>query len=128
MVEWGEDLSPTLLVLKDIEGWAFGAVVSAPIRKSEHFYGTGDSCYLFSFHPETELRTFPWSGENQFFVKASADSLAVGAGHGTFGLWLDQDLNHGRTRKCPTFENPPLTEKEDFIVAQVEAWGFSMGI
>lgn len=49
----------------------------------------------------------------------------MGSGGGSFGLWLDGDLNHGRSRRCETFHNPPLASTEDFIVANVEAFGFS---
>lgn len=56
------------------------------------------------------------------------DSLSIGAGGGHYGLWLDADLNHGRTQACETFQNEPLTgEGEDFAVQFVEAYGFRMG-
>ena len=38
----------------------------------------------------------------------------TGAGDGQFGIWFDQDLNHGRTQACQTFDNPPLAASEDF--------------
>lgn len=70
-----------------------------------------------------ELKSYVWTGENQFFVNATKDSLSfgmklfdlftihklkkmlLGAGGGHFGLWLDADLNHGRSQKCATFDN-----------------------
>lgn len=37
------------------------------------------------------------------------------------------DLNHGRSQRCDTFDNEPLSgEKEDFIVQFIEAFGFRM--
>jgi len=78
----------------------------------------------------SHLITYPWSGRNNFFIKASYDALAIGAGGGHYGLWLDPDLNGGRTQKCDTFENLPLTagpgDGGDFEIFQLEAWGFAL--
>ena len=43
---------------------------------------------------------------------------------GTYGLWIDGDLYHGRTSSSKTFNNEPLTSHEDFIVASIEVWTF----
>jgi hypothetical protein len=43
---------------------------------------------------------------------------------GTYGLWLDADLYHGRTCPSKTFNNVRLSSKEDFIIASVELWAF----
>lgn len=130
MVDWDEDCSPTLLIIRDIDDKVFGAIVSCPLRPSDHFYGTGDSCLLWRVQGDSahtrQLQTYGWTGENQFFVKASRDSLAIGAGGGHYGLWLDADLNHGRSMRCQTFDNDSLPGREDFIVQLVEAYGFRM--
>uniref|UniRef100_A0A914HG56 Oxidation resistance protein 1 n=1 Tax=Globodera rostochiensis TaxID=31243 RepID=A0A914HG56_GLORO len=132
MVEWDEEMSPVLLVVRDVNGHVFGAVSSGVLKPCDHYYGTGDSCLLFRFtgeYPHTrELRTFTWTGENQFFVNATRESLSFGAGGGHFGLWLDADLNHGRSQKCATFDNEPLAggQEEDFVVQFVEVFGFCM--
>jgi len=150
MSEWKEEMSPVLLVLRDVQGHVFGAVTSTALRPSDHYYGTGDSCLLFRFtgeYPHTrwvnfvqncissitnkisrELRTYNWTGNNQFFVNATKDFLSVGAGGGHYGLWLDADLNNGRSQKCATFDNEPLAGglSEDFVIQFVEAFGFSM--
>jgi hypothetical protein len=83
------------------------------------------SFYLLFF---SELRTYNWTGDNQFFVNATREFLSVGAGGGHYGLWLDADLNNGRSQKCATFDNEPLAggEDEDFVIQFVEAFGFSM--
>ncbi|KAL3115562.1 hypothetical protein niasHT_015900 [Heterodera trifolii] len=132
MTEWDEEMSPVLLVVRDVNGHVFGAVSSGALKPCDHYYGTGDSSLLFRFtgeFPHTrELRTFTWTGENQFFVNATRESLSFGAGGGHFGLWLDADLNHGRSQKCATFDNEPLAggQEEDFIVQFVEVFGFCM--
>ncbi|VDK41828.1 unnamed protein product [Gongylonema pulchrum] len=132
MIDWDEEMSPILLVIRDCNDNVFGAIASTTLRPSDHFFGTGDSCLLYRFvndseTNEKELRTYPWSGQNQLFVKASRDSLSVGAGGGHYGLWLDADLNRGRSERCETFQNEPLCgDNEDFTVQFVEAFGFRM--
>jgi hypothetical protein len=54
------------------------------------------------------------SSLNRVDVQGCSSSLAVGAGEGQFGIWFDEDLNHGRSQACPTFDNPPLTPAQDF--------------
>lgn len=43
---------------------------------------------------------------------------------GKFGLWLDGDLYLGRTQRCKTYGNEPLSTREDFIVKIMECWTF----
>uniref|UniRef100_A0AC35TMM1 LysM domain-containing protein n=1 Tax=Rhabditophanes sp. KR3021 TaxID=114890 RepID=A0AC35TMM1_9BILA len=132
MAEFGEEMSPILLLIRDTRGHVFGAVVSTPIQIAEHYYGTGDSCILFRFtgeYPHTrELRQYTWTGANQFFINATKEYLSIGAGQGYYGLWLDADLNIGRSQKCATFDNELLAggESEEFVVQFIEAFGFAM--
>uniref|UniRef100_A0A0K0EHW0 Oxidation resistance protein 1 n=1 Tax=Strongyloides stercoralis TaxID=6248 RepID=A0A0K0EHW0_STRER len=132
MAEFGEEMSPILIIIRDTKGHVFGAVVSTPVYPCEHYYGTGDSCLLFRFtgeYPHTrELRHYTWTGDNQFFINATKDFLSVGAGQGHYGLWLDADINNGISQKCQTFDNELLAggEQEEFVVQFIEAFGFSM--
>lgn len=46
---------------------------------------------------------------------------------GQCGLWLDENLYHGRTQYCDTFYNEVLTGPEtsgDFIIKRIECWAF----
>ncbi|KAG7169663.1 TLD domain-containing protein 2-like [Homarus americanus] len=113
--------TPVMLFIQDTHQNVFGAVVSGSLHVSELYYGTGES-FLFSFHPEFQV--FPWTGENTFFVRGNNESLIVGGGDGNFGLWLDGDLYQGRTQPCKTYNNPQLTDSEDFIIKSVECWCF----
>lgn len=114
--------TPVLLAITDTQGTVFGAVISCSLKISDHFYGTGES-FLFTFHPN--FKCYHWTGENMYFIKGNAESLAIGAGDGTFGIWLDGDLYHGRSNCCKTFGNKdPLSSEEDFVVKALEAWGF----
>ncbi|XP_070796479.1 oxidation resistance protein 1 [Pituophis catenifer annectens] len=113
--------TPVLLVIKDSDGQIFGALASEPFKVSDGFYGTGET-FLFTFCPEFEV--FKWTGDNMFFLKGDMDALAFGGGGGEFALWLDGDLYHGRSHSCKTFGNHTLSKKEDFIIQDIEIWGF----
>ena len=43
---------------------------------------------------------------------------------GKFGLWLDNDLFHGRSTACETYDSNMLSASEDFICLGVEVWTF----
>lgn len=43
---------------------------------------------------------------------------------GKFGLWLDGDLNQGRSQRCSTYANEPLAPEEDFVIKTLECWAF----
>ncbi|XP_015793309.1 oxidation resistance protein 1 [Tetranychus urticae] len=113
--------NPVLLVIQDTDGSVFGALTSTSLRTSDHFYGTGET-FLFSFYPE--FRCFRWTGDNVYFIKGDTESIAFGAGDGSFGLWLDGDLYHGSSNPCQTFGNPRLSKNQDFVVKTLECWGF----
>ncbi|XP_011340572.1 nuclear receptor coactivator 7 isoform X11 [Ooceraea biroi] len=113
--------SPILLVIEDTEGNVFGALTSCSLHVSDHFYGTGESL-LFRFTPR--FQSYNWTGDNLYFIKGNNESLAIGAGDGKFGLWLDGDLYQGRTQSCSTYGNEPLAPREDFVVKTLECWAF----
>eukprot|EP00795_Rhopilema_esculentum_P008703 gene8703-14724_t len=114
--------TPILLVIVDQDGKTFGAFMSDPPKVSEGFYGTGESM-LFTFK-DNKIKAYRWTGINSFFIKGDTKCLSVGGGDGMFGLWLDEDLNHGRSHACKTFDNETLSSKEDFICRGLEAWSF----
>nr|XP_056712494.1 nuclear receptor coactivator 7 isoform X2 [Euleptes europaea] len=113
--------SPVLLVVKDMDNQIFGAYATHPFKFSDHYYGTGET-FLYTFNPL--FKVFKWSGENTYFINGDVTSLELGGGDGRFGLWLDADLYHGRSNCCSTFNNDILSEKEDFVVQDVEVWTF----
>lgn len=48
--------------------------------------------------------------------------VVEGGGDGN-ALYIDSELNHGRTERCLTFDNPPLCA-ESFQIGLLEVWGF----
>jgi len=70
--------TPLLLVIEDVSGNVFGALLSSILRPSEIFYGTGQS-FLFNLRPEFQV--YRWTGENMYFVRGGLDSgIFIGAG------------------------------------------------
>ncbi|GBP46394.1 Oxidation resistance protein 1 [Eumeta japonica] len=74
---------------------------------------------------KTKFKYWGWTGDNMYFIRGSNDNISIGAGDGKFGLWLDGDLYLGRTQRCNTYGNEPLTTREDFIVKIMECWTFT---
>ncbi|VVC87989.1 unnamed protein product [Leptidea sinapis] len=108
--------SPVLLV--------FGALTSCALRPSEHFYGTGES-FLFAFQRVEDARRPSTTDNEQAVVKTKFKSWGwTGDNIGKFGIWLDGDLYQGRTERCTTYGNDPLTTREDFVVKIMECWTF----
>ncbi|XP_069503052.1 TBC1 domain family member 24 isoform X2 [Ambystoma mexicanum] len=56
------------------------------------------------------------------FMAGSMDCIIIGGGDGQ-ALYIDSDLNYGRTNHCSTFNNPPLCA-ENFQISVLEVWGF----
>jgi len=116
-----EQASPTFIIIKTTEKEIFGAFVSHPWKKSKHFFGDRE-CFLFRFNPQPEM--FGWDeGSTDYFMLASQQDIQVGGGDGA-GLWLDDELHHGRTQRCTTFANEPLTAdgRENFLCVSVEVY------
>ncbi|ODN00769.1 TLD domain-containing protein 2 [Orchesella cincta] len=114
--------TPIIIVIQDSKGRTFGALLSCTLKTSEHFYGSSDS-FLFRCGPPMEV--FKWRvGENLFFIHSEENFLRIGAGGGKCGLWLDDNLFHGRTEECATFDSPPLVDEKDFEIKSLECWTF----
>eukprot|EP01107_Rhizomastix_libera_P016733 TRINITY_DN714_c0_g1_i4.p1 TRINITY_DN714_c0_g1~~TRINITY_DN714_c0_g1_i4.p1 ORF type:complete len:733 (+),score=197.49 TRINITY_DN714_c0_g1_i4:26-2200(+) len=118
-----EDYSPLVLIVKSMEGNIFGSFISENLQKKPgRYYGTGEA-FLFTISPK--LVKYSWvSQSNTYFILLDSDTLAVGGGGG-HGLSVDEELFHGHTSRCATFENEPLNgDKEDFEISQVEVIAF----
>lgn len=73
--------------------------------------------------PFLSARHFNLTSKNtSMFMAGNFDSIIVGGGEGN-ALYIDSELNHGRTGRCATFDNPPLCA-ESFQVSLLESWGF----
>eukprot|EP00854_Cymbomonas_tetramitiformis_P003000 gene3000-3817_t len=110
--------APTLLVIGDSKGFVFGTYSSESWRSSPRYYGTGES---FVFQIKPRLVKYAWAKSNTYFQYGATESLAVGGG-GAFSLWLDEDLRHGNSGWCDTFNSPCLASDEEFTCRSVELW------
>jgi TLD len=69
------------------------------------------------------FKAFPYSGINDFMIYCESGYLSVGGGDGHYGLWLDDQLEHGISDPCPTFGNESLSEEgHKFDILGVEVW------
>ena len=59
--------------------------------------------FIFNLRPSAQV--FPWheSHENQQFIYADENFLAIGCSSGKFGIWIDRDLNQVISSPCDTF-------------------------
>lgn len=93
---------------------------------------------------ESELEVFPWSGRNRMVQFCQHNRIGLGGGAindtddenndgnntenkdvGSFGLVLEDNLLHGSSGPCATFNNPclaPSSPNGVFEVANLEVW------
>jgi len=135
-----------ILLVKDMEDAVFGAYVNEPFRKSESYYGNGE-CFLWKvdafptgddFRMGPIVKTFKWTGRNDYMILSDSGFLSVGGGDGKYGLWLDANFDKGVSATCPAFNNEVLcasqgggssiniglngAEEGRFEVQAVECW------
>ena len=97
---------------------------------SGHFYGTGE-CFLFRWEAsEQAIVKSIWTRQEELFQLASSDALAMGGGSGggknsgggCYGLWGDQNLEHGSSGRCATFDNPVLCRDANSAEEETATW------
>ncbi|KNE67826.1 hypothetical protein AMAG_12543 [Allomyces macrogynus ATCC 38327] len=114
-----------VLVILDSNDKLFGAYLSDPLMVHPTFYGTGES-FVFEFdHASKELQTYHWTGLNDFFLLGEPSYFAVGAGDGKFAIYLDSNLEHGKSNPTETFDNPVLASNTTFMCLDCEVWGMA---
>ena len=120
---------PVLLLIRDTSNHRFGAFLSEGPKLCEKSFGCGET-FVFTLTAEENKsepkKTFKWNGDpkKNHFIACSTDYFSVGIDDGKFAIYLDSALNQGRSQSCLTFNNDPLTPKEDFVASQVEMWTF----
>ncbi|XP_078155140.1 TLD-domain containing nucleolar protein isoform X1 [Carex rostrata] len=122
---------PTVLVIRDKEGYVYGGYASQPWEKHSDFYGDMKS-FLFQLHPQASI--FKPSGANSniqwFGVGFSSESIPNGVGFGGkpnhFGLYLSANFDRGHTFSCTTFNSPSLSKSNYIIPDVIECWGIQL--
>ena len=126
---------PTLLVVRDTDGYVFGGFASQPWEVNPNFRGDGE-CFLFTAVPEIEVFNKPTFYNKHFmYYQENAETLPNGLGMGGqldyFGFWLSADFGKGHSRakpKCTTYASKQLSKNEDFSIHTLEVWGFGQGM
>ncbi|KAJ3671375.1 hypothetical protein LUZ60_007454 [Juncus effusus] len=119
---------PTVLVIKDTDGYIFGGFASQKWEKYSDFYGDMKS-FLFQLYPHAS--TFKPTGVNNNIqwcgANFSSESIPNGIGFGGkahhFGLFLSANFDHGQTFECSTFSSPSLSRNSRFKPDVIECWG-----
>ncbi|XP_069986001.1 GTPase-activating protein skywalker isoform X1 [Penaeus vannamei] len=140
-----EKHEPTLICIRTVKDHVFGAYCSTAWEQRnlkdefgnrQTYFGTGE-CFLFSLRPT--VAKYQWVGiskqqqnselssvehSSELFMHADSYMITIGGGNGQ-GIMLDQELRFGKTEKCNTFDNPPLTPDVDFEVKVIEVYSFA---
>ncbi|KAK3814156.1 MAG: TLD-domain-containing protein [Benniella sp.] len=119
---------PTLVIMKDEDGYIFGAYADQDLEQRPKFYGT-DRSFLFTIRPK--FRIYRPSGVNNNFqyLDFGTKTLPNGIGFGGqlryFGLWLASDFQTGQSAAeplCSTYQSPQLSKKQNFKLDDMEVW------
>jgi LysM repeat protein len=116
--------APLLIMIKDENGFCFGAYCNESLRDkstgSHSYYGSGE-CFLWTFRDTQDVVSYTWSKKNDYFILTAEDGLNFGGGN-HYGLWINQDIQRGRTEHSDTFDNDPLAFGTDFEIIKIEIW------
>ena len=104
--------SPTVLAIRDTRGDVFGAFVTEPWHASARGYYGGGMSFVFASHRDRDdVQVWRWSHRNTYFQYSDAKFLALGGGS-HYAIRIDDELLHGTTGACDTFDSPPLVPSE----------------
>ncbi|XP_021289204.1 TLD domain-containing protein 1 isoform X4 [Herrania umbratica] len=119
---------PTVLIIKDREGYIFGGYASQPWERHSNFYGDMKS-FIFQLYPKASI--FRPTGANSNLqwcaVNFSSEAIPNGFGFGGrinhFGLFLSASFDQGHTFSCTTFNSPCLSKTSQICPEVIECWG-----
>ncbi|KAI8362303.1 TLD-domain-containing protein [Mortierella sp. GBAus27b] len=119
---------PTLMIMKDEDGYIFGAYADQDWAQNPKFYGT-DRGFLFTIRPN--FRIYRPSGVNDNFqylgfnTKTLPNGIGFGGQFNYFGLWLGSDFQTGQSAAeplCSTYQSPQMSKQQDFKLDEMEVW------
>ncbi|XP_070790593.1 TBC1 domain family member 24-like [Pituophis catenifer annectens] len=95
----------------------------SPFLAIRHFKLPSKTASMFMSGSQEGIVIDKWF--SSLFLKAFSDGAPTTSegGGGGQALYVDANLNHGRTEHCETFDNPPLCQ-QNFQVQLLEVWGF----
>uniref|UniRef100_UPI00398E5AFD MTOR-associated protein MEAK7 n=1 Tax=Pristiophorus japonicus TaxID=55135 RepID=UPI00398E5AFD len=119
---------PSLLVIKDFDGYIFGGFASHSWAVKPQFQGDR-KCFLFTLSPQ--LGVYTCTGYNDHYMylnhgqQTMPNGLGMGGQHNYFGLWIDSDYGGGHSKakpRCTTYNSPQLSAQEYFKINILEVW------
>ncbi|KAK9058691.1 hypothetical protein SSX86_023533 [Deinandra increscens subsp. villosa] len=119
---------PTVLIIKDKEGYIYGGYASQPWERHADFYGDMKS-FLFQLYPKASIYRPTGANNNIQWCSAnfSSDSIPNGIGFGGraghFNLFISANFDNGHTFTGPTFNNPCLSKNNRIYPEVIECWG-----
>ncbi|KAL9253700.1 MTOR-associated protein MEAK7-like protein [Drosera capensis] len=119
---------PTVIIVKDKDGYIFGGYASRPWERHSNFYGDMKS-FLFQLYKKASI--FRPTGANNslqwFAVNYSSESIPNGIGFGGrvghFGLFISASFDQGHSFSCSTFGSPCLSKANQIFPEVIECWG-----
>ncbi|KAK9153592.1 hypothetical protein Sjap_001072 [Stephania japonica] len=119
---------PTVLIIKDKEGYIYGGYASQPWERHGNFYSDMKS-FLFQlfpvasiYHPTGANANMQWCAAN-FTSENIPNGLGFGGRANHFGLFLSASFDQGHTMACTTFGSPELSKSHKIIPEVIECWG-----
>ncbi|KAF9157552.1 hypothetical protein DFQ26_008610 [Actinomortierella ambigua] len=119
---------PTIMIMKDEDGYIFGAYADADWEQGPKFYGT-DRSFLFTIYPQFRIYRPTRVNQNYQYLDSGTKTLPNGIGFGGqfryFGLWLASDFCSGHSAAepiCSTYGSPRLSKQQQFKLDELEVW------
>ena len=94
-----------ILIIETNHKEVFGAFLDIPFKETKGFEGTDSSC-VFTLHPEE--KEFPGSRSKSTVAWITQQSITIGDGEYGPAIYLDEELDKGKTCTCDSFNSPPL--------------------
>lgn len=115
--------SSSIIVMKDDEQNVFGGYLSEQIKKSNNFYGTGES-FVFTFYKTARIHIFQATCENDYYIYSDQDIVAMGCSDNNFSWVVRDEFLKGSSRPTITYKNLNLSDREEFFITKFEVWTF----
>ncbi|XP_067905254.1 MTOR-associated protein MEAK7 isoform X2 [Heterodontus francisci] len=119
---------PSLLVIKDSDGYTFGGFASQSWSARPQFQGDS-KCFLFTLSPHFGIYTCTGYNDHYMYLNHGQQTMPNGLGMGGqlyyFGLWIDSDYGGGHSKakpRCTTYNSPQLSAQEYFRIDTLELW------
>ncbi|XP_047318902.1 MTOR-associated protein MEAK7 [Impatiens glandulifera] len=118
---------PTLLIVKDKEGYIYGGYASQAWEKHADFYGDMKS-FLFQLYPKASIyrptganKNLQWCGVN-FSSEDIPNGIGFGGRPNHFGFFISASFDQGHTFACTTFGSPSLSRSTRINPEVIECW------